>query len=105
MHTKIEFFPQLSSVTTPMYRAPEMLDTWSNYEVGLKVDVWSLGCILYVLCFQKHPFEDSAKLRIVNGNFIIPTDTRFSCFHDVIKGICLLIVYAVPYLKLCNIFI
>ncbi|KAM7363540.1 cyclin-G-associated kinase [Cochliomyia hominivorax] len=77
---------QLSSVTTPMYRAPEMLDTWSNYEVGLKVDVWSLGCILYVLCFQKHPFEDSAKLRIVNGNFIIPNDSRFSCFHDVIKG-------------------
>uniref|UniRef100_A0A1I8PUS5 non-specific serine/threonine protein kinase n=1 Tax=Stomoxys calcitrans TaxID=35570 RepID=A0A1I8PUS5_STOCA len=77
---------QLSSVTTPMYRAPEMLDTWSNYEVGLKVDVWSLGCILYVLCFQKHPFEDSAKLRIINGNFIIPTDSRFSCFHDIIKG-------------------
>ncbi|XP_075146704.1 cyclin-G-associated kinase [Haematobia irritans] len=77
---------QLSSVTTPMYRAPEMLDTWSNYEVGLKVDVWSLGCILYVLCFQKHPFEDSAKLRIINGNFIIPTDSRLSCFHDIIKG-------------------
>ncbi|XP_037805277.1 cyclin-G-associated kinase isoform X1 [Lucilia sericata] len=81
---------QLSSVTTPMYRAPEMLDTWSNYEVGLKVDVWSLGCILYVLCFQKHPFEDSAKLRIVNGNFIIPTDSRYSCFHDIIKG-CLVV--------------
>lgn len=70
-----------------MYRAPEMLDTWSNYEVGLKVDIWSLGCILYVLCFQKHPFEDSAKLRIVNGNFIIPTDSRFICFHDIIKGL------------------
>uniref|UniRef100_A0A0K8VGN7 Cyclin-G-associated kinase n=1 Tax=Bactrocera latifrons TaxID=174628 RepID=A0A0K8VGN7_BACLA len=77
---------QLSSVTTPMYRAPEMLDTWSNYEIGIKVDVWALGCILYALCFQKHPFEDSAKLRIVNGNYILPTDSRFQCFHDVIKG-------------------
>uniref|UniRef100_A0A1A9W7D6 Cyclin-G-associated kinase n=1 Tax=Glossina brevipalpis TaxID=37001 RepID=A0A1A9W7D6_9MUSC len=77
---------QLTSVTTPMYRAPEMLDTWSNYEVGLKMDVWSLGCILYVLCFQKHPFEDSAKLRIVNGNFMLPTDSRYNCFHEIIKG-------------------
>uniref|UniRef100_A0A1B0GG95 non-specific serine/threonine protein kinase n=1 Tax=Glossina morsitans morsitans TaxID=37546 RepID=A0A1B0GG95_GLOMM len=77
---------QLTSVTTPMYRAPEMLDTWSNYEVGLKMDVWSLGCILYVLCFQKHPFEDSAKLRIVNGNFMVPTDSRYNCYHEIIKG-------------------
>uniref|UniRef100_A0A1I8MMF9 non-specific serine/threonine protein kinase n=1 Tax=Musca domestica TaxID=7370 RepID=A0A1I8MMF9_MUSDO len=77
---------QLSSVTTPMYRAPEMLDTWSNYEVGTKVDVWSLGCILYVLCFQKHPFDDSAKLRIINGNYTIPTDSRFQCFHDILRG-------------------
>ncbi|CAD6992789.1 unnamed protein product [Ceratitis capitata] len=77
---------QLSSVTTPMYRAPEMLDTWSNYEIGVKVDIWALGCILYALCFQKHPFEDSAKLRIVNGNYMLPTDSRFQCFHEVIKG-------------------
>ncbi|XP_036324600.1 cyclin-G-associated kinase [Rhagoletis pomonella] len=77
---------KLSSVTTPMYRAPEMLDTWSNYEIGIKVDVWALGCVLYALCFQKHPFEDSAKLRIVNGNYILPTDPRFHCFHEIIKG-------------------
>lgn len=69
-----------------MYRAPEMLDTWSNHEIGIKVDIWALGCILYALCFQKHPFEDSAKLRIVNGNYILPTDSRFQCFHEVIKG-------------------
>ncbi|XP_067616641.1 cyclin-G-associated kinase isoform X2 [Eurosta solidaginis] len=69
-----------------MYRAPEILDTWSNYEIGTKVDIWALGCILYALCFQKHPFEDSAKLRIVNGNFILPADSRFHCFHDIIKG-------------------
>ncbi|XP_037946068.1 cyclin-G-associated kinase [Teleopsis dalmanni] len=77
---------QLNSVTTPMYRAPEMLDTWSNYEIGTKLDIWALGCILYVLCFQKHPFEDSAKLRIVNGNYITPSDSRYNCFHEIIKG-------------------
>lgn len=69
-----------------MYRAPEMLDTWSNSEVGVKVDIWSLGCILYILCYRKHPFEDSSKLRIINANFQIPNDPKYKCFQDLIKG-------------------
>ncbi|XP_055696686.1 cyclin-G-associated kinase [Lutzomyia longipalpis] len=77
---------QLATVTTPMYRSPEQLDTWSNYEIGPNTDVWALGCILYALCFQKHPFEDSAKLRILNANYTIPSEQRYACFHDVIKG-------------------
>ncbi|XP_055849819.1 cyclin-G-associated kinase [Episyrphus balteatus] len=77
---------QLTTVTTPMYRSPEMLDTWNNYVIGPKLDIWALGCVLYCLCFQKHPFEDSAKLRITNGNYTMPSDSRFNCFHDVIKG-------------------
>lgn len=81
---------QLATVTTPMYRCPEQLDLWTNYPIGTKCDTWALGCILYMLCFQKHPFEDSAKLRIINANYILPQDSRYSCFHDIIKG-CLLI--------------
>uniref|UniRef100_A0A1L8DMS9 Cyclin-G-associated kinase n=1 Tax=Nyssomyia neivai TaxID=330878 RepID=A0A1L8DMS9_9DIPT len=77
---------QLATVTTPMYRSPEQLDTWSNHEIGPNTDVWALGCILYALCFQKHPFEDSAKLRIINANYTIPSEQRYGCFHDVIKG-------------------
>lgn len=77
---------QLSSITTPMYRSPEQLDMWANYPIGIKTDVWALGCVLYYLCFRKHPYEDSAKLRIINANFTMPSDVRYSCFHDVIKG-------------------
>lgn len=76
----------LAKFTTPMYRAPEMVDIWNNYFVGAPVDVWALGCILYTLCFMKHPFEDAAKLRIVNANYTFPPDPRFSCFHDIIRG-------------------
>lgn len=68
-----------------MYRAPELLDTWSNYPIGPKADVWALGCVLYFLCFQKHPFEDSAKLRIINANYTMPNDSRYVCFHPIIK--------------------
>lgn len=77
---------QLASITTPMYRSPEQLDLWSNHAIGPKCDIWALGCTLFYLCFQKHPFEDSAKLRIVNANYVLPSDSRYQCFHDVIKG-------------------
>ena len=76
----------MAKVTTPMYRAPEMVDTWSNHSIGTPSDVWALGCLLYVLCYTKHPFEDSAKLRILNANYIIPTgDKQFAYFHDIIS--------------------
>ncbi|KAG5898794.1 hypothetical protein JTB14_011004 [Gonioctena quinquepunctata] len=83
-HTSLE--ENMAKYTTPMYRAPEMVDTWNNYYIGTPVDIWALGCILYMLCYMKHPFEDSAKLRIMNANYTIPVDSRYSWFHDLIKG-------------------
>lgn len=77
---------EMARHTTPMYRAPEMLDTWSNYPVGLPSDIWALGCLLYFLCFGRHPFEDSAKLAIINGNYRIPEmDVVYEAFHDLIR--------------------
>lgn len=69
-----------------MYRCPEQLDLWSNHVIGTKSDIWALGCVIYYLCFQRHPFEDSAKLRIVNANYTLPGDSRYQCFHEIIKG-------------------
>ncbi|CAH1966775.1 unnamed protein product [Acanthoscelides obtectus] len=83
-HTSLE--ENMARFTTPMYRAPEMVETWNNHYVGPPVDVWALGCILYTLCFMKHPFEDSAKLRIINANYTLPADSRYNCFHDIIRG-------------------
>jgi serine/threonine protein kinase len=79
-------FLQMARYTTPMYRAPEMVDTWSNHAITTASDVWALGCIMYTLCYMKHPFEDSAKLRILNGNYTIPPgDLKYSCYHDIIR--------------------
>ncbi|XP_054437813.1 cyclin-G-associated kinase [Pteronotus mesoamericanus] len=73
--------------TTPMYRTPEIVDLYSNFPIGEKQDIWALGCILYLLCFGQHPFEDGAKLRIVNGKYSIPADdTRYSVFHGLIRA-------------------
>lgn len=103
---------QIAKNTTPMYRAPEMLDLYQNYPINELSDVWvrffldffhgllqslfsmrfkqfcsqALGCILYLLCFNEHPFEDSAKLRIINANYCIPpSDTDYTVFHDLIS--------------------
>ena len=77
---------QIQRNTTPMYRAPEMVDLYSNKPVNEKADIWALGCLLYKLCFKVHPFEDSAKLRILNANYKIPpTDSTYIVFHTIIR--------------------
>ncbi|CAB3989806.1 cyclin-G-associated kinase-like [Paramuricea clavata] len=71
--------------TTPMYRAPEMVDLYSNYPITVKSDIWALGCLLYMLCYMEHPFEDGAKLRILNAKFTLPEfDKEYDIFHSLI---------------------
>ena len=89
-----------------MYRAPEILDTYSNYPIGEHAggtrlsrrhdcrllgptqDIWALGCILVYLCYGRHPFEDSAKLAIVNANYKLPKEeTQFTTFHPIIENL------------------
>ena len=42
---------------------------------------------MYSLCFNKHPFDDSNKLAIVNGNYKIPaSDSRYRMFHSLITA-------------------
>ncbi|XP_051026526.1 cyclin-G-associated kinase [Acomys russatus] len=78
---------EITRNTTPMYRTPEIVDLYSNFPIGERQDIWALGCILYLLCFRQHPFEDGAKLRIVNGKYSIPADdTRYTVFHGLIRA-------------------
>ncbi|XP_047305979.1 cyclin-G-associated kinase isoform X33 [Homo sapiens] len=78
---------EITRNTTPMYRTPEIIDLYSNFPIGEKQDIWALGCILYLLCFRQHPFEDGAKLRIVNGKYSIPPhDTQYTVFHSLIRA-------------------
>ncbi|CAK5079286.1 unnamed protein product [Meloidogyne enterolobii] len=76
---------EMSKHTTPMYRAPEILETYQNYPIGPAQDIWALGCVLFYICFKVHPFEDSAKLRIINAKYSITSNSPFRIFHDLIK--------------------
>nr|XP_023688031.1 cyclin-G-associated kinase isoform X1 [Paramormyrops kingsleyae] len=78
---------EITRNTTPAYRTPEMIDLYSNYPINEKQDIWALGCILYLLCFKVHPFEEGAKLQIVNGKYTIPqNDTKYTVFHDLTRS-------------------
>lgn len=71
--------------STLMYRAPEMVDLYRGHEISEKVDVWSLGCILYTLAFHRHPFDAGTELQIVNASVSFPPSSPYSrAVHDLI---------------------
>ncbi|XP_067938302.1 cyclin-G-associated kinase-like isoform X2 [Watersipora subatra] len=77
---------EIAKHTTPMYRTPEMLDLYQNFPITEAQDIWALGCVLYQMCFMTHPYEDSAKLRIINAKYTIPEfDREYTIFHQLIQ--------------------
>ena len=57
-----------------MYRPPEMCDKYLKYAVNCQVDIWAIGCILYSLCFFKHPFQEMQKIGIINAHYFMPEE-------------------------------
>lgn len=62
----------MEAVTTPMYRPPEIVDPYLQYEVSPKVDIWMVGCVLYTLCYFTHPFLNSNAIGIASGTYTFP---------------------------------
>lgn len=60
------------------YRAPELLDLWQNYQIDTRVDLWALGCLLYLLNYGTHPFPDSNKLAIINAKYPLRVEDSFT---------------------------
>jgi AP2-associated kinase len=44
-----------------------MVDVYLRYPVDERVDIWMLGCVLFTLNYQYHPFQAEGKLSIVNA--------------------------------------
>ncbi|KAK9505894.1 hypothetical protein O3M35_009863 [Rhynocoris fuscipes] len=74
------------------YRAPELFNVESYCVIDQRTDIWSLGCLLFAMCYFKSPYDtvyergDSVALAVISGNIEFPTITPFSQdMHDLIS--------------------
>jgi serine/threonine kinase 16 len=88
--TVLNLVEEAAQNSTISYRSPELFEGGCRHgpleaDVDGKVDVWSLGCVLYAMMFGSSPFEieyrkddgsirvvDCTQLRIINRNVSFP---------------------------------
>ncbi|KAL7722509.1 non-specific serine/threonine protein kinase [Entamoeba marina] len=63
--------------STIAYRAPELVMLQIGTLITEKIDVWSLGCILYKMAFFRYPFGESM-VCIREGRYKIPKWNKYS---------------------------
>ena len=47
----------MTNTGSPLYQAPEMIEGSGSY-YDEKVDMWSAGCIIYLMCTGKEAFKN-----------------------------------------------
>eukprot|EP00347_Sterkiella_histriomuscorum_P014079 403362242 len=98
--TKLEISKAMESYekfTTLTYRPPEMMDQYAEHTVDLKVDIWMLGCILYTICFARHPFQDAQKLAILNAHYnMISDEPKYEHISEKMKDLIRLLLTPNP---------
>lgn len=74
------------------YRAPELFHVESYCVVDQRVDIWSLGCVLFAMMYFKSPYDivyekgDSVNLAVISGTINFPQDAHFNDdIHNLVR--------------------
>lgn len=82
---------------TPSYRAPELYNIPNEIDIDQRSDVWSLGCILFALCFLEGPFDNversgSVALAVSSGTIPFPPNAEQICSMKLMQIIQTLLI-------------
>ena len=94
---------EAAMLCTAPYRAPELHDPHRGTILDGRVDVFSLGCLLFMMAFGSNPFEPNgefAKLALLNGKYKIPAGGR-SCVLDRVLLFYLLRLHPCIHASIC----
>ena len=76
---------------TPAYLAPEIVKTKGNGQYTKKVDVWSMGVIVFAMLAGYPPFYETAgetvEQKIVKGSYTFPVERWFGVSPSAITFI------------------
>lgn len=64
--------------TNPSFRAPEMADPWKKQRICEKVDLWSIGVLLYYMMYLRLPFDPAATMGRETWKLQFPAQSRGS---------------------------
>ena len=95
-HSQAQHLQDLAAEKSSIsYRPPELFQVSSKCKIDERTDIWSLGCLLYAICFYKSPFDlvwergDSVALAVQSGatNLVFPTTSTASQYSSGLKGL------------------
>lgn len=77
-----ELLDEVNERCSMTYRAPELFNIDIDSVIDERIDIWSLGCLLYAMLYKKSPFDlvyergDSVALAVISEKISFPPNSN-----------------------------